>query len=79
MKLIIEFKREDNSHVVKAEDGEAFKTIAHIYGWVAGGIPSLKIPYFVPMDAVREIENVVQREAQGPKTGKITIDTGGAK
>ena len=79
MKLTIEFKSEDNSHVVKAEDREAYKTIAHIYGWIAGGTPSLKIPYFVPMDAVREIENVVQREAQGPRIGQITIDTGGAR
>ena len=77
MYLVINFSRTHNCHVVKAseEDGTS-REVARIFGWVVGGTPSIKVPYFLPMDALKEIENVVQREGTGSRSEETVIEIG---
>tara|TARA_B100000929_G_scaffold257990_1_gene221011 strand:+ start:2006 stop:2263 length:258 start_codon:yes stop_codon:yes gene_type:complete len=77
MRIEIEFNRESNSHVAYGcIEGETRTKVAEIFGWIQGGTPSIKVPYYLPVDALKEIENVIQREGQGGKTGMVVIDTG---
>ena len=78
MKITISFDKDSHSHIATVEnpDGSAMQ-IAEIYGWVTGGTPSIKVPYFTPIDAIKEIENVIQREGTGSTTQNTYINIGG--
>ena len=78
MKLTIRFDRSQNCHVVKAHEGEdgTSREVARIFGWVEGGTPSIKVPYFLPMDALSEIENAIQREGSGSRSEDTYIEIG---
>ena len=77
MLIEIKWNRDSNSHVCTTPNPDgSIMEIAHIFGWIAGGTPSIKVPYFTPIDAIKEIENVIQREGTGSKTETTTIDCG---